>query len=239
MSVVELTGRLVCGTEDEARNVVRHLPHHIDLTRAEAGCVHFEVNRAEDPLVWSVSERFVDRDAFEAHQARVGASEWGRATTGIAREYVIRHGEQWYVALGTELVGAQVGEYAFPGPLRDRLVSAIVSGDKTATASLVEDYRRGGEQLPRAGDLEVVLDSDGRPVCVTRNVRVQVERFADVSDDHAVAEGEGCVDAESWRRAHREFWTSPEFVDDVGNPAIAINDDTRVVLVAMEVVAQL
>lgn len=94
MSTVELTGRLVCEHDGEAKIVLRHLPRHIELTRAEAGCLHFDVKQTGDPLVWTVSERFVDQAAFDVHQARVGASEWGRATAGIKRDYVVTIGEQ-------------------------------------------------------------------------------------------------------------------------------------------------
>ncbi|MCT2178443.1 antibiotic biosynthesis monooxygenase [Brachybacterium muris] len=59
------------------------------LTRAEPGCFRFEVEPTEDPLVWTVVEQFVDRAAFDAHQARVRTSRWLEATAGIARDYVI------------------------------------------------------------------------------------------------------------------------------------------------------
>ena len=89
MSLVQLTGRLVCADDDEAATVRRHLPRHVELTRAETGCLHFEVEPTDDPRVWMVSERFVDQAAFDSHQTRVRASEWGRATSGIRRDYVI------------------------------------------------------------------------------------------------------------------------------------------------------
>lgn len=89
MSPVALKGRLVCADSDEAALVLQHLPRHIELTHAEAGCLRFDVEPTDDPLVWEVSERFVDQDAFDAHQARVRASEWGRGTSHIARDYVI------------------------------------------------------------------------------------------------------------------------------------------------------
>ena len=57
--------------------------------RALPGCLHFTVTPTGDPLVWSVHERFVDQAAFDLHQARVQASEWGRATAGIERDYVV------------------------------------------------------------------------------------------------------------------------------------------------------
>lgn len=86
---VELTGRLVCGDLDEAAAVRRHLPEHVALTRAEPGCLRFEVEPTEDPLVWTVSELFVDRAAFDTHQARVRSSPWSEATSGVARDYVV------------------------------------------------------------------------------------------------------------------------------------------------------
>ena len=70
----------VCSDDDLAGN----------LTRAEAGCISFEVTKTSDPMVWAVSERFVDAAAFEAHQARAAASDWAAQTAGIARDYTIR-----------------------------------------------------------------------------------------------------------------------------------------------------
>lgn len=90
MSPVGLSGYLRCANSHEADIVVTHLPRHIELTRAEPGCLSFDVQPTADPLVWSVAERFADQGAFGRHQARVEASEWGRATSGIVRDYVIR-----------------------------------------------------------------------------------------------------------------------------------------------------
>ena len=87
--MIELTGHLICATQEQAEIVRIHLPRHIDLTRAEPGCVRFEVTPTSDPLVWQVHEVFSTRVAFEAHQRRVRDSEWGRATVGIERDYVI------------------------------------------------------------------------------------------------------------------------------------------------------
>jgi quinol monooxygenase YgiN len=94
MSPVELSGRLVCANRQEAATVARHLPRHIELTRAEPGCLRFEVRPTCDPLVWSVAERFADKGAFDAHQARVRVSEWGQVTAGIKRDYAMTLGNQ-------------------------------------------------------------------------------------------------------------------------------------------------
>lgn len=89
MGEIHLTGQLVCKTEDEARVVILHLPKHIERTRAEPGCASFAVEQTDDPLIWTVEERFEDQHVFKLHQERVADSEWGRQTTGIERRYSI------------------------------------------------------------------------------------------------------------------------------------------------------
>lgn len=88
-SEVRLSGFLRCASDEEVSIVVEDLPRHIELTRAEPGCLSFEVVQTEDPRVWSVAERFAGPDAFRAHQARVASSDWGRSTRGIQRDYTI------------------------------------------------------------------------------------------------------------------------------------------------------
>lgn len=86
---VTLNGTLRCANDEEAARVCAALDDHIRLTRAEPGCISFEVTATEDPLVWAVAEEFTDPAAFEAHQARAGASQWAQQTKGIARDYKI------------------------------------------------------------------------------------------------------------------------------------------------------
>lgn len=86
---VTLNGTLTCTTEGELARVIQGVQTHIDLTRAEAGCLAFDMVQSDDPMVWTVSERFTDAAAFEAHQTRAGTSEWAELTKGIARDYQI------------------------------------------------------------------------------------------------------------------------------------------------------
>lgn len=89
MSSVYLSGELVCQSDDEVAAVLAHLPTHIALTKEEPGCVNFSVERAGTTNTWRVSEEFVDQAAFQAHQTRVAASEWGSRTAGIERRYSV------------------------------------------------------------------------------------------------------------------------------------------------------
>jgi quinol monooxygenase YgiN len=91
---VYLSGFLLCRSLEEADRVAALLPEHIRLTRAEPGCLRFEVWRSHaDPCRFAVSESFRDRAAFTAHQARAADTIWARATKGVPRDYVIRDGE--------------------------------------------------------------------------------------------------------------------------------------------------
>ena len=87
--MIHVTGTLTCAAAEEADLVRQHLPEHIRLSRAEPGCLSFEVTQTADPLIWTVEESFTDRAAFDAHQTRTKASPWFAATAHIAREYQI------------------------------------------------------------------------------------------------------------------------------------------------------
>jgi uncharacterized protein YhfF len=130
-----------------------------------------------------------------------------------------------------------VGEFAFPGPLRDQLVAAIVDGAKTTTTGLVEDYERDGEPLPCPGDREVVIDSAGAPVTLIEIIAVRVLRVGDVDLAHAIGEGEGYGCVADWRAGHEAFWHSAEMRDSLGDPSFTVNDDTLAVAMEFRVVA--
>ncbi len=85
--MVALTGRLICADADQMMTALSLLPDHIRLSREEPGCLRFELWQDEDPLVWHLSELFIDADAFAAHGARTADSEWGRAGADIGRDF--------------------------------------------------------------------------------------------------------------------------------------------------------
>ena len=82
-------------------------------------------------------------------------------------------------------------EFGFPGPLRDALVSAVLSGKKVSTSSLQREYEREGSPLPVPGRRSVVVDSLNRPVAVIEVTSVKVVRLGEIQESHALDEGEG------------------------------------------------
>ncbi|MFK4071199.1 ASCH domain-containing protein [Streptomyces sp. NPDC029674] len=121
-------------------------------------------------------------------------------------------------------------EFAFPGPLRDQLVAAVLDGSKTSTTGLLIDYERDGAPMPVVGQRAAVVDSDGRPVAVIETTGVRVVPLGDVDLAHAVDEGEGYTTVAQWRSAHEEFWHSAGMRDALGDPGFTVDDTTPLVL---------
>ncbi|WP_171171287.1 ASCH domain-containing protein [Streptomyces sp. I05A-00742] len=130
-------------------------------------------------------------------------------------------------------------EFAFPGPLRDRLVAAVLDGSKTSTTGLVIDYEHEGEPLPRPGQRSVVVDSADHPVAVIEVTDVRVVPLADVDFAHVVAEGEGDTSIAEWRANHESFWHSPEMRAALDDPTFTVDDATQTVLERFRLVADL
>ena len=87
--MIRLRGQLRCLTDADAAAVFNHRVDHIRLSRAEPGCLMFEIEPTDDPMVWEVMEAFRDRAAFDAHQARTRESRWFSATRGALRDFRI------------------------------------------------------------------------------------------------------------------------------------------------------
>jgi uncharacterized protein YhfF len=132
-----------------------------------------------------------------------------------------------------------IAEFGFPGPLRDRLVAAILSGEKTTTTGLLEEYRREGREPEAAGTRELVVDSAGRGVAVIEVLEVEVGRMGDVELAFAIAEGEGFTSVAEWRDVHVAFFTSSELTAALGEPPVVVDDDTLVVCSRFRVVERL
>ncbi|MEU2614123.1 ASCH domain-containing protein [Micromonospora sp. NPDC007271] len=130
-------------------------------------------------------------------------------------------------------------EFAFPGPLRDKLVAAVLDGTKTTTTGLLQDYEIEGEPLPVVGARAAVVDSAGRRVAVIELTEVRVSRLRDVDLDHARDEGEGYDSVAAWRAGHEEYWHGTDYRGWLGNPGFTVDDDTPAVLERFRLVAAL
>ncbi len=95
--------------------------------------------------------------------------------------------------------------YDRDGGLGDRLLAAVLPGEKTATSSLAVEYL-SGEPLPRVGERLSLIDHAGHVHAQVETTRVTITPLHLVDDQVARDEGEGFADAADWRRAHVAYW---------------------------------
>lgn len=89
----------------------------------------------------------------------------------------------------------------------DLLAELTVAGKKTATASAYPFYEYEKCDLPKVGDHNIILGTDGTAQCVTRTTCVTVVPFMQVSAEHAYKEGEGDRSLQYWRTVHTQAFT--------------------------------
>ncbi|MFF0414333.1 ASCH domain-containing protein [Kitasatospora sp. NPDC004745] len=137
------------------------------------------------------------------------------------------------------IVAMRPAEFAFPGPLRDALVTAVLSGAKTSTTGLLTEYEVADEPLPLVGELTAVLDSADRRIAVIETAHVRIVPLSEVDLQHALDEGEGYDTVAAWRSAHERFWHGPELRGALGDPGFTVDDTTSVVLERFRLLADL
>ncbi|MFE7754787.1 ASCH domain-containing protein [Streptomyces sp. NPDC057418] len=128
---------------------------------------------------------------------------------------------------------------AFPGPLRDQLVAAVLSGEKVSTSGLLLEYEIEKEELPPVGERSALIDSQGRETAVVEVTEVRVLPLGSVGLRHVLDEGEGYTSVAEWRAGHEAFWHSEEMRDALGDPSFTVDDDTMVVAERFRVVERL
>ena len=91
--------------------------------------------------------------------------------------------------------------------LADELAALVRSGRKRATATMIVEFEYAGEPLPVIGQLSVVYDGAGQPVCVIRTEHLSVGPLDEVLDPaFAWDEGEGDRTYEDWLAQHSAYW---------------------------------
>jgi len=103
----------------------------------------------------------------------------------------------------------------------DTLAKLVVDGIKTATCSGHIFYELENEPLPTTEDYNIILNSDDKPVAITKTVEVTIVPMNEVSEEFATAEGEGDRTDQYWWEVHEEFFRNElhaigrEFTEDM------------------------
>lgn len=89
----------------------------------------------------------------------------------------------------------------------NELAALVLAGRKRATASLLWVCEMEQKPVPAAGDLSIVTDWAGEPLCIIESWRVEVVPYAEVTEAFAAREGEGDLSLDYWRRVHWEYFS--------------------------------
>jgi uncharacterized protein YhfF len=91
--------------------------------------------------------------------------------------------------------------------LANELAELVLRGVKRATAGSLWALQAEGKRPPKRGDLSIVTNWGGQPLCVIETEAVQIVPFFEVTAEFAATEGEGDLSLSYWRAAHTEFFT--------------------------------
>ena len=88
----------------------------------------------------------------------------------------------------------------------NELAALVLAGTKRATASLLWTFEVTKRRMPAPGDLSVMTNWSGTPLCVIETRRVDIVPYDEVSAEFAATEGEGDGSLRFWREAHWAFF---------------------------------
>ncbi|WP_242145908.1 MULTISPECIES: ASCH domain-containing protein [unclassified Bacillus cereus group] len=94
------------------------------------------------------------------------------------------------------------------GASPDDLAQLVINGVKTATCSAHIFYELESEALPAVNDYSIILNSKDEPVAIIKTIEVTLTPMNEVSEEFAIAEGEGDRTYEYWKNTHIEFFTN-------------------------------
>lgn len=88
----------------------------------------------------------------------------------------------------------------------DYLAELVIAGIKTATCSGYIFYELENEPLPTTEDYSIILNSGDKPLAIIKTVEVTLTPMNEVTEEFAVAEGEGDRTYQYWWEAHEKFF---------------------------------
>ena len=107
-------------------------------------------------------------------------------------------------ACGVKVEGFSASALGPSRELADTLAELVLSGVKRAHASLLRDFEKELDPLPKPGGHLVVLDGDGRARAIMRTSHVEKRLFNQIDDAFAFEAGEGDLTLRWWLTAHRQ-----------------------------------
>jgi uncharacterized protein YhfF len=99
----------------------------------------------------------------------------------------------------------------------------VQAGIKTTTSSLLWGLQHLGIPLPKVGNVELIVDGEGEPLCIIELTEVEIKPFNTIDEQFAYEYGEGERTLAFWRRDNWDFhsrWCTE--IGRVGSEAMPI-----------------
>ena len=100
----------------------------------------------------------------------------------------------------------QTWYYGNTPEMASELAALVISGKKTATASLAAVNEIKPHEAPVQDGYSVVTDYEGKPLCIVQTAEIHHIPFDDVDERFASDEGEGDQTLKYWREVHHRYF---------------------------------
>jgi uncharacterized protein YhfF len=123
-------------------------------------------------------------------------------------EQVRRFWADFCASAGVDIIEPyQVWHFGNTPAMAADLLGLVLAGRKVATASLLAANELEPANAPVPNGYSVVTNFEGEPGCVLQTTAIEHIPFKDVPAEFAVAEGEGDLSLEYWRRVHWDYFS--------------------------------
>jgi len=117
------------------------------------------------------------------------------------------------------------------GASPNKLAQLVIDGIKTATCSSYVLYDLENEPVPKVGDYSIILNSEDNPVAIIRTSEVTITPMNEVTEEFAIAEGEGDRTYQYWWDVHEFF-----FRDELKQVGLEFSEDMLLVCERFELI---
>ena len=98
-----------------------------------------------------------------------------------------------------------VDQFADTPEAATKVGKLVRDGVKTTTSSLVWGLEHIGEPLPKVGDINLIVDGNGEPLCIIELTGVEIRPFNTVDEQFAFEYGEGDRTLAFWLSDNWDF----------------------------------
>ncbi|MEI8025625.1 MAG: ASCH domain-containing protein [Pseudomonadota bacterium] len=110
-----------------------------------------------------------------------------------------------FVPPSKDIISWPLGENELDGSL---LGSMVARGIKTGSSSLLIEYQKNQELLPKENQVSVILDWESHALCVIQTQKVAIVPFGSVTEQQAKADAFGDGTLSYWQDVHWDLFDS-------------------------------